>query len=89
MTALVGNLTLVLQASDDITSNSGKHSQTALIVYQLLLQLMKRSSVVMEVSREMLSKCDSENSDTLSPILLMPCGMCTEDSLKPGIGEGT
>ena len=50
---------------------------------------MKRSSVVMEVSREMLSKCDSENSDTLSPILLMPCGMCTEDSLKPGIGEGT
>ena len=43
----------------------------------------------MEVSREMLSKCDSENSDTLSPILLMPCGMRTDDSLKPGVGEGT
>ena len=50
---------------------------------------MKRSSVVMEVSREKSSKSDSGNSDTLSPILLMSCGMFTQDSLKPGIGEGT
>lgn len=43
-------LFFILQVKGGITSNSGKHLPTVLIVYLLLLQLTKRSFAVMEVS---------------------------------------